>query len=57
MRKSIGVYVLAVSVLTLAAAPVYAASGRGSSGPSFFERLKSAIVHMLDEAKISVPVG
>jgi|tagenome__1003787_1003787.scaffolds.fasta_scaffold20492108_2 hypothetical protein len=57
MRKTIRVYVLAISVLTAASAPVYAAPKDGRSGDSFFTRLKNAVVRILDEAKISVPVG
>ena len=57
MRKTIRVYVLAFSMLTAASAPVYATPNGGSSGDSFFARLKNAIVRMFDEAKISVPVG
>jgi len=57
MRKTIGVYVLAVSVFMAASAPVSAMPTSGRSGDSFFTRLKNAIVRILDEAKISVPVG
>jgi hypothetical protein len=57
MRKTIGVYVLACSVLMAASAPVCASPKGGPSGDSFFARLKNAIVRIFDEAKISVPVG
>ena len=57
MRKTIRVYVLVFSVLTAAAAPIYATPNGERSGDSFFSRLKNAIVRILDEAKISVPVG
>ncbi|MBV9069360.1 MAG: hypothetical protein JO093_16145 [Acidobacteria bacterium] len=57
MRKTIRVYVLAISVLTAASAPVYATPSSSRSGDSFFTRLKNAVVRILDEAKISVPVG
>jgi hypothetical protein len=57
MRKTIRVYVLAISVLTAASAPMYAAPSGGRSGDSFFTRLKNAIVRILDDSKISVPVG
>jgi hypothetical protein len=57
MRKTIRVYVLALAVLTAASAPVYAAPNGGRSGDSFFARLRNVIVRILDEAKISVPVG
>jgi hypothetical protein len=57
MRKTIRVYVLAISVLTAASAPMHAAPSGGRSGDSFFTRLRNAIVRILDESKISVPVG
>jgi len=57
MRKTIRVYVLAIAVLTAASAPAYATPNGGRSGESFFTRLKNVIVRMLDDAKISVPVG
>ena len=57
MRKTIRVYVLAIAVLTAASAPVYATPNGSRSGESFFTRLKNAVVRMLDEAKISIPVG
>jgi hypothetical protein len=57
MRKTIRVYVLAVAVLTAASAPVYAAPKSGQSGESFFTRLKNAVVRILDDAKINIPVG
>ncbi|MEA2343606.1 MAG: hypothetical protein QOF63_1775 [Thermoanaerobaculia bacterium] len=57
MRKTIRVYVLAISVLTAASAPVYATPSGSRSDDSFFTRLKNAVVRILDEAKISVPVG
>jgi hypothetical protein len=57
MRKTIRVYLLAILVLTAASVPVCAAPNGGRSGDSFFTRLKNAVVRILDEAKISVPVG
>jgi hypothetical protein len=57
MRKTIRVYVLAFAVLTAASVPASATTTDGQCGESFFDRLKAVIVRMLDEAKISVPVG
>jgi hypothetical protein len=57
MRKTFGVYVLGLSILAASSAPIYAAPKNGASGDSFFVRVKNAIVRLLDDAKIVVPVG
>lgn len=57
MRKSIRVYFLVVSIVASLSAPVYAASKNGGSAPSFFTRLKNAIIRILDDSKIVIPPG
>jgi hypothetical protein len=56
MRKTVQVYVLALSVLASVSTPALAASRNAGSDDSFFTRVKNAIVRLFDEAKISVPV-
>ena len=57
MRKSIRVYFLVISIVASLSAPVYAASKNGGSAPSFFTRLKNAIIRILDDSKIVIPPG
>ncbi len=56
MRKVIRTYALALSMVTILAAPAFAAPKTGSGPSDFFARLKHIVVRALDDAKIIFPV-
>jgi hypothetical protein len=56
MRKTVRTYVLASSLIATLAMPLSAAPATGGPG-DFFTRLKTVIVHALDDMKILLPPG
>jgi hypothetical protein len=59
MRNTIRTYVLAFSLIAALATSVSAApkSKSGQEPDGFFARVKSMIVHLLDDSKIVIPPG
>lgn len=57
MRKTVRTYVFASTVIVTLAMPLSAAPATGSGPGDFFTRLKTVIVHALDDLKILLPPG